>query len=268
MKFIKFIILFKKKRLIFILYDEILLYAVLTQLIAYLIYLIYLNINKENKTEEFIMQNENTSLKLTQYRGGECKPTIFTTKDALEMLQLLEFKYDTTINSCFHIYVVAVRNPNSLNLNPTVKINIQNFGRLVKTCLEFEKKAKLPVFLRLRSGLAEIVEKVGELIPTTGANISVLLVSFVSAIAGAMVSILYLWFFKPVMAEKRQTAVQIYLANFILNTVTAGVIAGIETMNNTIIPEASVLNKPIKFIIVSIIGSIYSTMVIGSKPIF
>ena len=39
-------------------------------------------------------------------------------------------------------------------------------------------------------------------------------------------------------------------------------------MGNTIIPEASALNKPIKFIIGTTIGSIYSTMIIGSKPIF
>ena len=66
---------FQKKKLIFTLYDEILCYIILTQLIVSLLYLIYLNINKKRKTEKLLNGNENNSFKLTQYRGGDLRPT-------------------------------------------------------------------------------------------------------------------------------------------------------------------------------------------------
>ena len=72
-----------------------------------LLYLIYLNINKKRKTEKLLNGNENNSFKLTQYRGGDFRPTTFTTEKAVELLELFKFKYYSTRNSCLPIYLLC-----------------------------------------------------------------------------------------------------------------------------------------------------------------
>ena len=110
------------KQWVFTLYDEILLYAVISQFLFYFSYWIYQNIILKNSKNETTSNKKNYLLK--NNRGG----FIFTVDQAYHILELQKFKYNATKNLSLSIYFFALENSNYKVCLPGYLINFKDFN--------------------------------------------------------------------------------------------------------------------------------------------